>query len=97
MAKTINHVQYTDTIAVTECTDGFWLYDKTRGMNLSMHVKTKDDAFIEALTYYQKRLTQNENELATLKSKVEGFVNQFIVEHHENINGDYVTMLEVQI
>lgn len=96
MAKTINHIQYTDTIGLTECTDGFWLYDKTRGMNLSMHVKTKDDAFIESLTYYQKRLSQNEIELANLKSKVEGFVNQFIVERDEYFDGE-VTILEVQI
>lgn len=78
MSKTINHIQYTDTIALTECTDGFWLYDKTRGINLCMKAKTKDDAFIESLSYYQKRLIEVENNYKTLKVQVDLFVNQFI-------------------
>lgn len=56
---------------------GFWLYDETRGMNLSMRAKTSTDAFVEALTYYQKRLTRIEREYASLKTKVEAFVGQF--------------------
>ena len=94
--KFINHIQFTDTIGLTECIDGFWLYDKTRSMNLSMKAKTKDDAFIEASSYYQKRLAENEKALKALRLKVEGFVNQFIVEREEYFDGE-VTILEVQI
>ncbi len=56
---------------------GYWLYDKTRGMNLAMRAETPTDAFVEALHYYQKRLTLREQELAALQSKVDAFVEQF--------------------
>lgn len=56
---------------------GFWLYDKTRGMNLAMRAKTERDAFVEALTYYQKRLGTVEAEYAILQEKVAIFVDQF--------------------
>lgn len=59
---------------------GFWLYDKTRGMNLSMRAKTERDAFVEALHYYQLRLANVEKEQAILTAKVDAFVAQFIVE-----------------
>ena len=77
MGKTINHEVLTDTITLTECTDGFWLYDKTRGMNLSMRAKTSQAAFIEALTYYQKRLTRLEKCHSEMKAKVSAFVESF--------------------
>ena len=56
---------------------GFWLYDATRGMNLSMRAKSSTDAFVEALTYYQKRLARIEAEHAALQAKVYAFVTQF--------------------
>lgn len=59
---------------------GFWLYDKTRGMNLSMRAKTAQAAFVEALTYYQERLQQVEQEHKALTTKVETFVAQFTEE-----------------
>lgn len=57
---------------------GFWLYDETRGMNLSMRAKTERDAFVEALHYYQLRLANVEKEHASLTDKVNTFVAQFI-------------------
>jgi len=63
-----------DTIIVTEQKDGFWLYDTTRGMNLSMRAKSKDDAFIQALKYYQKRLLNVETRLHSLQDKIDLFV-----------------------
>ena len=83
MAKTISHNQLTETLGLTLCTDGYWLYDKTRGMNLAMHVKTPEDAFVQALTYYQKRLADYEKSYACLKGQVDAFVSQF-VEDDEN-------------
>lgn len=62
---------------------GFWLYDKTRGMNLAMRAKTETEAFVEALTYYQKRLKEVETELSSLQLKVNNFVCQFVEEDHE--------------
>lgn len=53
---------------------GFWLYDKTRGMNLSMCAKTSTDAFVEALEYYQERLLQVEAELKSINARVDAFV-----------------------
>lgn len=62
---------------------GFWLYDTTRRMNLSIRAKTATDAFVEALTYYQERLTKVESAHAELKEKVDTFVKQF-TEHEED-------------
>ena len=60
---------------------GFWLYDYTRGMNLAMRAKTEREAFVEALTYYQKRLATVEADHALLRSKVDAFVSQFAEEN----------------
>lgn len=51
MAKTLNVKKLSDTISIAECTDGFWLYDETRGMNLSMRAKSSEAAMFEALEY----------------------------------------------
>lgn len=59
--------------------DDFWLYDKTRGMNLAMNAKTEQEAFVLALTYYQKRLSEVEKEFNSLKDKVDSFVESFTV------------------
>lgn len=78
MSKPIQHHQLTETVGLTECTDGFWLYDKTRGMNLSMRAQTEQQAFLEALIYYQKRLIEVEKDHNELAKKVESFVSQFV-------------------
>lgn len=77
MSPTINHVQQTETLVLTERQDGFWLYDRTRGMNLSMRAKTPQDAFVEALCYYQRRLAEVEAKHHELETKVNAFVKQF--------------------
>jgi hypothetical protein len=77
MRKTISHTKLTETLGLTECNDGFWLYDKTRGMNLSMRAKTPQDAFVEALTYYQRRLQEVETKHKDMGEKVLAFVAQF--------------------
>lgn len=56
---------------------GFWLYDKTRGMNLAIRAKTATEALVEALTYYQMRLKRVEHEYRDLRVKVDTFVEQF--------------------
>ena len=78
MAKTISFTQLNDTLQISEHIDGFWLYDHTRGMNLAMRAKTRDDAFVEALTYYQERLKELESSYASLRGRVDVFVEQFV-------------------
>lgn len=77
MAKVIRLVVEAEKMQLHECTDGFWLYDDTRGMNLAMRAKSEQDAFIDALEYYQERLTLVENEYNDLKAKVDAFVGLF--------------------
>lgn len=60
-----------DNLTLTECKDGFWLYDESRGMNISMRAKTERDAFIEALTYYERTLNKTKEENKVLENKVE--------------------------
>ena len=98
MSKTIKHEKLTDTLELTECDDGFWLYDKTRGMNLSMRAKSEREAFIEVVEYYQEMLTAHENSLNSLRSKVEGFVSLFVSEVEYGSSSDIPsTVLEVNI
>lgn len=77
MSKIIKHEVLTDKINLTECTDGFWLYDETRGMNLAMGAKSEREAFVEALEYYQDRLKQVESAHNCLTKRVNEFVSQF--------------------
>lgn len=77
MSKFIRRIFKNDTISLSECNDGFWLYDENRGMNLSMRAKTEQDAFVEALMYYQKRYKELALEFSTLNEKVENFLSQF--------------------
>lgn len=73
----ISHINLTPTLGLSECHDGYWLYDKTRGINLSMRAKTPTDAFVEALGYYQRRLADVERDHKALSTKVDAFVAQF--------------------
>lgn len=82
--KPISFIQLSDTLSLAEMRDGFWLYDKTRGMNLAMRAKTSNDAFVEALHYYQKRLKETENSYASLKAQVDNFVNQFVEKEEDD-------------
>ena len=78
--KAIRTIKLTDTLALSECKNGWWLYDKVVGMNLGIRCKSPEAAFVEALTYYQERLTLAEGNLKSLSEKVEIFVDQFIPE-----------------
>ena len=77
MAKVISHKKLSDTIAITECKDGFWLYDESRSMNLAMRAASAEEALFEALEYYQERLKEVENNYSSLKARVDHFVGQF--------------------
>ena len=77
MAKYISSTKLSDTLTISKCVDGFWLYDKTRGMNLSMRAINETSALVEALGYYQKRLADVERVYNQLQSRVDTFVDQF--------------------
>ena len=81
--KAINSRALNTNTSLSRCNDGFWLYDKTRGMNLSMKAESAESALIEALSYYQKRLTEVETAYKVMDSKVTAFVSQFIEEESE--------------
>lgn len=77
MATVIKYTVLTPKLAITECTDGFWLYDETRGMNLAMRANSQQAAFVKALTYYQERLSDLESAHNCLNKRVQEFVSQF--------------------
>lgn len=73
-SKAIRSIKLTDTLTISECKDGYWLYDKTRGMNLAMRAKTEQDAYVFAITYYQKRCAEIEQKKKELYDKVNNFI-----------------------
>jgi len=77
MAKAIRTVFKIDTFSLVECNDGYYLYDTIVSMNISMRAKTEQDAFIEALIYYQERLVEIKKDYKVLNDKVESFLSQF--------------------
>ena len=77
MSKVIRKIFKIDTLSLHECTDGYYLYDYVVGMNIGMRAKTEQDAYIEALLYYQKRLVEVKADYKTLNDKVESFLSQF--------------------
>ena len=83
MRKAISTIKLTETISLSECHDGFWLYDKTRGMNIAMRSKTSTDALVKAIMYYQNRLIDIEQLHKELKNKVDVFVDQFITANED--------------
>lgn len=83
MAKYIKRIFQTDTLSLTECNDGFYLYDTVVKMNISMRAKTEQDAFIEALMYYQKSLKETKTKLNDIEDKVYNFIGQFDNEEEE--------------
>ena len=80
MGKVISYTALSKTLSISQCTDGYWLFDETRGMNLAMRAKTAEAAYLEALEYYQERLKEVEEDYKSLKAKVDHFVGQFIEE-----------------
>lgn len=81
--KAIRQIKYSDTLVLSECSDGFFLYDYSRGMNVAMRAKTETAALVEALMYYQRRTSDVEKEWKELKQKVNSFLEQFEDEEGE--------------
>ena len=77
MAKAIRNVFKIDTLSLVECNVGYYLYDTVVGMNIVMRAKTEQDACIEALLWYQKKLSGAKLDYKILNDKVESFLSQF--------------------
>lgn len=77
MGKAIRTVFKNDTICLTECADGFWLYDYVLGYNISMRAKTEQAAFTEALLSYQKQLKESKRKYKDIFDKVDDFIQKF--------------------
>ncbi len=74
MVKARSVIKLTDALSISECHDGYWLYDYTAGMNLSMRAKTERDAFVEAISYYQERTKKLKQKLKELDESVQRFI-----------------------
>lgn len=85
MARTIKHEVLTAKLALTQCTDGYWLYDEVRGHNLAMQAPSERDAFVKALTYYQEKLSEVSLKYKELGLKVEAFIGEFTEEDEYNV------------
>ena len=78
----IQTIKLSDSVSLSEChrtanyPRGWWLYDKTRGMNLSIAADSKETALLDALHYYQRRLKEIETSYETLNIHVNRFVRQ---------------------
>lgn len=75
MTKAIRTIKFDETLTLSECSDGFWVYDSSRGMNLSMKCSSSEIALFEAIKYYQKRLLYIEKKYNNLEDKVYMFLN----------------------
>ncbi len=84
MSKSLRKVFKNDTLSLYECNDGYYLYDYVLGMHISMRAKTEQDACIEALLYYQKKLTEVKTDYKILNDKVEGFLSQFYIDENKD-------------
>jgi len=80
MAKAIRNVFKLEKLSLTECNDGYYLYDHVVGQNIAMRAKTEQDACIEALLWYQKRLAMTKFDYKTLNDKVQNFISQFEID-----------------
>jgi hypothetical protein len=77
MGKPIRNVFKTDTLTLTECTDGYYLWDKVEGFNIAIHAKSEQQALIDGLDYYQRYHSKLKKEYKELNDKVESFLCQF--------------------
>jgi hypothetical protein len=77
MGKPIRNVFKTETFTLTECTDGYFLWDQVRKINIAMYAKTEQSALIEGLLYYQRRCAEISKDYKELDAKVQLFFSQF--------------------
>ena len=84
--KAIRSVKLTDSLTLSECKDGFWLYDYTQGYNIAVRAKTEQEAFVQALKFYQKYYFKERDENTFIITKLSEFI-----ESVKDIDGIYTT------
>lgn len=72
--RALKHIELTDKLTLSECDDGFWLYDYDAEMNLSMRANSEREALLEAITYYKSKA----KELKRILDKQDKAIEQFI-------------------
>jgi hypothetical protein len=77
MGKAIRNVFKTDRLILTECTDGYYLWDHVAGFNIAIHAKSEQQALIDGLNYYQSYHSKLKKEHKDLNDKVQNFLSQF--------------------
>lgn len=83
MSNIINNEKLSENLTLTECKDGFWLWDNVVEMNLAMRAKTREAALLECIEYYQRRLPKVLRDLMSLQDKVDSFLVQFKEEDND--------------
>jgi hypothetical protein len=84
MAEKCKLIFKNDYLMLSECKDGFWLYDYFLGYNISIRANTEREAFVEAIEKYQKSRIILTEELKDIRCKVDKFIDQFV--DYENNN-----------
>lgn len=69
-------IKLSESLSLSECRDGFWLYDYELGMNIAIRASSEREAFTQALTYYQNRLKRDNKRLKDLQDIVDEFVGK---------------------
>ena len=77
MSDFIKTIFKNELFSLSECKSGFWLYDYVLSQNISMRAKDEQSAFIEALTYYQKKLSEYKLKHGNLMKKIDKFIEEF--------------------
>lgn len=77
MGKTIRNVFKTETLTLTECRDGYYLWDKVAGFNITIQAKSEQQALIEGIECYQRYYSKLQKEHKELSNKVDSFLCQF--------------------
>ena len=77
MSNVIKTIFKNELFSLHECKDGFWLYDFSLSQNIAMRAKDEQSAFIEALTYYQRELTEYKLKHGDLMKKIDKFIEEF--------------------
>jgi hypothetical protein len=86
MPKATNPTEQINAVTkLTECKDGFWLYDKNRGMNLAISAISEKAALIKALEYYQKRLLEVEGRNKRLNKHITTFLESLGIDEEPDI------------
>ena len=68
MSKKHIRIVKTKNLNLSRGSDGYWLYDEARGMNIAMRSNSERDACLDALRYYQFKVDALEKERKELKT-----------------------------